>query len=110
FITNMLPPGTEGVCAVRLQELVLKSTPIGREIFDSPGSFDNKALQQKLGFLADNIDLMVTAWSFRGNWSLSIVHSKEQIPVDFLRTVLRAKPVSEKEQIEGQEFFILEPN
>jgi hypothetical protein len=105
FITNLLPPTTEGVCCVRLQDLL--KTALGRAVFN-PGPFDIEALEKKLGFLVDNVDLMVMAWNFRENWSLNALHATKPMDMNKVKAALRAVP--QKEKIADQEYFVLEPN
>jgi hypothetical protein len=107
FITNLLPNTTEGVCTVHVEQL--KATALGREIFD-PTAYNAPALGQHLGFPADKIDLLVSAWSFRGNWTLNILHVKEPLNRDAIRAALHAEPVAEKDQINGQVYYVLKSN
>src|SRR5262249_8309679 len=108
FITNLLPPTTEGVCCIRMQDL--QKTALGRAIFDAPGAFDARALQKRLGFMVDDIDLLVLAWHFRENWALNILHTPKPMQPEVVKAALRAKAVAEKEKIADQEYYVLERN
>ncbi|HEV3448465.1 MAG TPA: hypothetical protein VG099_27760, partial [Gemmataceae bacterium] len=108
FLSNLLPPDTEGVCLVHMQDLM--RTTLGRAMFESPGSFRSDALQRRLGFSIDDVDVIVQGWNFSQNWSLNVVHTTKPLDLERVQAALRAKPVEEKDRIEGQEYFILDNN
>jgi hypothetical protein len=106
LLTNLLPPETEGLCSVHVQSLM--RTGLGHAIIDTPGAFRPVSLSQRLGFDFGTIDVLVQAWNFRQNWSLSIVHTDKPVSLEKIQKALRAKPADKK--IEDQEYFVLEPN
>jgi hypothetical protein len=106
-LTNLLPPETEGVCNVRMRDLL--RTSLGRTIFATPGAFRSEAIQQRLGLAVEDIDLLVQAWNFTHNWSFNVIHTTRPINQDALKAALRARPAPEG-KIEDQEYFIVEPN
>ena len=93
-LTNLLPPDTEGVCDVRLKDLM--RTALGRTIFATPGSFRSEAIQQKLGLAVDDIDLLVQAWNFTQNWSFTVIHSLRPIQANKVKATLRAQAGSRR--------------
>src|SRR5262249_13566015 len=106
-LNNLLPPDTEGVCNVRMRELL--RTSLGRTIFETPGAFRDQALSQRLGFRMNDIDQLLQAWSFTQNWSFSVLHGTRPFQLESIKAALRLKPAPEG-KIEDQEYFILEPN
>lgn len=108
YLTNLLPPETEGVSHIRMKDLF--KTALGRTAFDTPGAFNVKSLQQRLGISVSDIDNLVQGWNFSKNWSFTVVHTTEPYSPDAVKTALQAKPVPEKEKIEDQEWFILAAN
>jgi Protein of unknown function (DUF1559) len=107
FLTNLLPPDTEGVCTIHVKSLL--GTALGRAIFDTPGGFRAVSLSRRLGVPVDDLDLVVQAWNFTQNWSMTIVHTdKKPLELDRIQKALRAKPADKK--IEDQEYYVLDSN
>jgi hypothetical protein len=106
-LTNLLPPDTEGVCDVRMKDLL--RTSLGRTIFATPGAFRSEVIRQRLGLAVEDIDLLVQAWNFTHHWSFNVIHSLKPIHADTIKSALRARPAPEG-KIEDQEYFLLEPN
>src|SRR5262249_33054925 len=105
-LTNLLLPETEGVCTIKMQELT--KTAVGRAMFDSAGSFRAEALQRKLGFSVNDVDIVVLGWNFGQNWSVNIVHTAAPVNLDAVKAALHAKPAEKSG--DGLEYFVLEPN
>src|SRR5439155_12951383 len=66
-LSNLLPNDTEGICNVRMKDLM--RTSLGRTIFATPGAFRSEAVQHRLGLAVEDIDLMIQGWNFTQNWS-----------------------------------------
>src|SRR5262249_36610636 len=105
-LTNFLPPETEAVCNVRMEDLF--RTPLGRAAFETPGSFRADALQKRLGFSIEEAQIIIQAWNFTKDWSFNVIHTSKPFSADTVKAALRAKPAAEK--IEDQDYFILDAN
>jgi hypothetical protein len=106
-LSNLLPPDTEGVCDVRLRDLI--RTALGRTAFATPGAFRSEAIQQKLGLAVGDIDFLLQAWNFTHNWSFQVIHTIKPINRDAVKTALQAREAPEG-KIEDQEYFLLDRN
>jgi hypothetical protein len=106
MITNLLPPDTEGVCAVRLHTFV--QTPVGHAVFGAPGTFLVGGLQRNLGFSPADVDLFLQGWNFTSNWTINILHSTKPLDKNAIIAALKLKPADAK--IQEQEYFVAEAN
>ncbi len=106
MVTNLLPPDTEGVCAVKLQNFV--RTPLGNAVFASPGTFLVGGLEKNLGFRPSDVDLFLQGWNFTSNWTVSIIHNAKGFDKNAVVAALKLKPADAK--IEDQEYFTAEAN
>ncbi len=106
MVTNLLPPDTEGVCAVKLQNFV--RTPLGNAVFASPGTFLVGGLEKNLGFKPSDVDLFLQGWNFTSNWTVSIVHNTKGFDKNAVVAALKLKPAEAK--IEDQEYYTAESN
>jgi hypothetical protein len=106
LVTNMLPGETEGVTTFRLDQL--QRTALGRTIFNMPGAFRNDALAKRLGIPIGDIELLVQAWNFTQNWTLTVIHTTRPVNQHALETALGLKKAPE--QIENQEYYLLAAN
>jgi hypothetical protein len=106
-LTNFLPPETEAVCNLRMQDLT--KTPLGRAVYQTPGSFRYDALEKKVGFPVEEMLIMIQGWNFSKNWTFNTLYlTQNKLNIDTLREALHAKPSAEK--IDEWEYFVLEPN
>ncbi len=106
MVSNLLPPGTEGVCNIRMQQL--RNTSLGRAIFDTPGALRVEGIDQQLGLAVEDIDVLIQAWSLNKHWLFNVLHTSKPFNLDSVKSALRAKPVREK--IQDQEYFVLDAN
>ncbi len=106
MITNLLPPDTEGVCAVRLNSFV--QNPVGHAIFGAPGTFLVGGLQRNLGFSPADVDLLLQGWNFSSNWTINILHSTKPFDKNAIIAALKLKPADAK--IQDQEYFVADNN
>ena len=106
MITNLLPPDTEGVCAVKLHTFI--RTPIGNAVFAAPGTFLVGGLERNLGFSPADVDLFLQGYNFSSNWTMNVIHTSKSLDKNAIIAALKLKPADAK--IQDQEYFVAEPN
>jgi hypothetical protein len=107
-LTSLIHPEAEGVCTIRFKDLL--SSDAGRAMFESPGSFRSDSLRKRLGLDVNDLEVLIQAWNFSKNWTYTILHTSKPIRTDLLATALHAKKVADKDRIEDQDYYVLDPN
>ena len=106
MITNLLPPDTEGVCAVKLHNFI--RTPVGNAVFAAPGTFLVGGLERNLGFAPNDVDLFLQGYNFTANWTMNVIHTSKSLDKNAIIAALKLKPADVK--IQDQEYYVAEPN
>jgi Protein of unknown function (DUF1559) len=106
MITNLLPPDTEGVCAVKLHNFI--RTPVGNAVFAAPGTFLVGGLEKNLGFAPMDVDLFLQGYNFSSDWTMNVIHTSKSLDKNAIIAALKLKPADAK--IQDQEYFVADPN
>jgi hypothetical protein len=115
-LTNLLPNDTEHVFHAFFANLFDPNGPLPGAAFqparalqdanlrEKLGLLDDADLRKKMGFSLQSIDDLIHAERNSGSgWSYTVIHFKELIPQDELKTALKLKPVAPA--IEDQTYF-----
>lgn len=94
-LTNLLPPDSEHVFHAFMGNILGSTSPLREPAFTTPGALDDAELKKRVGFSVQAIDDLQVAERYTApGWRYTIIHLKEVIREDQLKTALRLKPLS----------------